>query len=201
MAINATRAILKQSKSALLICDVQEKCANFMYEFNKVTQNSIKLINSLKLLEIPMIVCEQNPESLGKTIPEFDISSAKGPFAKTEFSMWMPEIDKELSTICSGNKPEAIILIGLETHVCIENTAIDLKQSGYEVHIVADCCTSRRQEDRLLALERMKAMGCHVATVENVVYKLVRSSKHKEFKNILNLTKPLTLDTGLAVRV
>lgn len=63
------------------------------------------------------------------------------------------QINKELSTICSGQKPDSIILIGIETHVCIENTAIDLRQNGYEVHTVADCCTSRTQEDRLLALE------------------------------------------------
>lgn len=120
-----------------------------------------------------MIVSEQNPKALGKTISQFDISDAKGPFAKTQFSMCTPEvrsstitiplassladyfnqfqINKELSTICLGGKPDSVILIGLETHVCIENTALDLLQNGYQVHTVADCCTSRTQEDRLLA--------------------------------------------------
>ncbi|XP_029050349.1 isochorismatase domain-containing protein 2 [Osmia lignaria lignaria] len=197
MAINAARAVLKQGKSVLMICDVQERFAKAMYEFDKITQNSAKLINSLKLLDVPMIVSEQNPKALGKTIPNFDISGAKGPFEKTQFSMCTPEINKELSTICSGQKPDSIILIGIEAHVCIENTAIDLRQSGYEVHTVADCCTSRTQEDRILALERMREMGCHITTSENVIFKLLGDAKHKEFKNVQSLVKTPTQYTGL----
>ncbi|XP_076650233.1 isochorismatase domain-containing protein 2 [Halictus rubicundus] len=199
--MNAAKAILKQRKTALLICDVQEKFAKAMFEFDKITQNSAKLINALKVLEVPMLVSEQNPKSLGKTIPELDISCAKGPFAKTNFSMCIPEINKELATLCCGEKPEAIILIGLETHVCIENTAIDLRQSGYEVHTVADCCTSRTQEDRLLALERMRGIGCHITTSENVIFKLLGSADHKEFKNIQRLVKTPTLYTGLVPKL
>lgn len=197
MAINAAKAMLKQSKSVLLICDVQERFAKAMFEFDKITTNSVKLIDALKLLQVPMIVSEQNPKALGKTIPQFNISGAKGPFAKTQFSMCTPEIRKELSTICSGQKPDSIILIGLETHVCVENTAIDLKQDGYEVHTVADCCTSRTQEDRLLAIERMRGLGCHITTSENVIFKLLGDASHKEFKNIQSLVKSPTLYTGL----
>lgn len=197
MAINAAKAVLKQGKSVLLICDVQERFAKAMYEFDKITQNSVKLINALKLLDIPMIVSEQNPKALGKTIPVFDISGAKGPFEKTQFSMCIPEINKELSTICSGQKPDSIILIGIETHVCVENTAIDLRQNGFEVHTVADCCTSRTQEDRLLALERMKDIGCHITTSENVIFKIMADAKHKEFKNVQSLIRTPTQYTGL----
>ncbi|KOX80534.1 Isochorismatase domain-containing protein 2, mitochondrial [Melipona quadrifasciata] len=197
MAINAAKAVLKQGKSVLLICDMQEKFAKAMFEFDKITQNSVKLINALKLLNVPIIVSEQNPKALGKTIPELDISGVKGPFEKTQFSMCTPEINKELSTICSGERPDSVILIGLETHVCIENTAIDLRQSGYEVHTVADCCTSRTLEDRLLALERMREIGCHIATSENVIFKLLADAKHKEFKNIQRLMKTPTKYTNL----
>jgi len=63
------------------------------------------------------------------------------------------QINKELAIFCNGEKPESIVLMGIETHVCVENTAVDLRQYGYEVHTVADCCSSRTQEDRLLALE------------------------------------------------
>ncbi|XP_076632703.1 isochorismatase domain-containing protein 2 [Colletes latitarsis] len=195
--MNAAKAILKQGKSVLLICDIQEKLMKAIFESNKVTQNSTKLINALKILDVPMIVTEQNPNSLGKTIPEFDISGAKGPFEKTSFSMCTHEVIKELSTICSGQKPNAIILIGIEMHVCIENTAIDLKNDGYEVHIVADCCSSRTQQDRLLALERMRGIGCHIATSENVIFKMLGDAKHKDFKSILNLIKTPSLEIGL----
>lgn len=197
MAINPCKAVLKQSKCALLICDIQERFAKAMFEFDKITQNSTKLINALKLFEIPMIVSEQNPKALGKTIPQLDISNAKGPFAKFQFSMCTPEINAELSKICCGKKPASIILIGIEAHVCIENTAIDLRLDGYEVHTVADCCTSRSQEDRMLALERMRDIGCHITTSENVIFKLLGDAKHKEFKNIQSLVKAPTLYSGL----
>lgn len=199
MTANAARTVLKQGKSVLLICDVQERFAKAMFEFDKIVKNSSKLIKALKILDVPMIVSEQNPKALGKTIPEFDISAAKGPFAKTQFSMCTPEIREELSKICCGQKPNSIILIGLETHVCVENTAIDLRQSGYEVHTVADCCASRTQEDRLLALQRMRDIGCHITTSENVIFKLLRDANHKKFKEIQALIKTPTEPTGLVL--
>lgn len=197
MAMNAARAILRPGKTALLICDVQERFAKAMFEFEKITENSAKLINALKLLDVPMIVSEQNPTALGKTVGQFDISGAKGPFAKTQFSMCTPEVRKELSSVCCGKRPDSVILIGLEAHVCVENTAIDLREDGYEVHAVADCCTSRSQEDRLLAFERMKGFGCHVTTSENVIFKLLSDAKHKEFKNVQKLVKTPSRYTGL----
>lgn len=130
------------------------------------------------MMNVPMLVTEQNAKSLGKTISEFDISGAKGPFAKMQFNMCTPEvsidlscpiitlmldihlnvvycfqISKQIAILCNGQRPESIVLIGIETHVCVENSAIDLREQGYEVHTVADCCSSRTQEDRLLALE------------------------------------------------
>ncbi|XP_025072915.1 isochorismatase domain-containing protein 2-like [Pogonomyrmex barbatus] len=197
MAINPAKAILKRGYTALFICDVQEKFTKAIFQFDKMVQNSTKLINALKILNVPMLVSEQNPKSLGKTIPEFDISGAKGPFAKTQFSMCTPEINKELATLCNGQKPESIILIGIETHVCVENTAIDLRRYGYEVHTVADCCSSRTLEDRLLALERMRDIGCHITTSENVIFKLIRDANDEQFKNLLALIKTPTVYTGL----
>ncbi|XP_012218582.1 isochorismatase domain-containing protein 2-like [Linepithema humile] len=197
MAINAAKVMLRQGKSVLFICDIQEKFVKAIFQFDKMVQNSTKLINCLKILNVPAIVTEQNPKALGKTIPEIDISGAKGPFAKTQFSMCTSEVRKELATICDGERPNSIILIGLETHVCVENTAIDLRQRGYEVHTVADCCSSRTQEDRILALERMRDIGCHITTSENVVFKLLQDANHEKFRNVLTFIKTPSLYTGL----
>jgi len=179
MAINPAKTILRQGKTVLFICDVQEKLAKTIFQFDRMVQNSTKLINALKIMNVPMLVTEQIPKSLGKIIPEFDISAAKGPFEKTQFSMCTPQINKELATLCNGQKPESVMLIGIETHVCIENTAIDLRQYGYEVHVVADCCSSRTQEDRILALERMRDIGCHITTSETVIFKIVGDVRHE----------------------
>ncbi|KAH0946521.1 hypothetical protein HN011_008640 [Eciton burchellii] len=197
MAINAAKVILKQGKSALFICDIQESFRKAIFEFDKIIQNSSRLIDALKLLNVPMLVTEQNPKSLGNIVSELDISGAKGVFAKTQFSMCIPEVRKELATICNGERPDSIILIGIEAHICMENTAIDLRQNGYEVHTVADCCSSRTQEDRLLALERMRDIGCHITTSENVIYKLMRDSNHEQFRKVLTLVKKPSVYTGL----
>ncbi|XP_032668531.1 isochorismatase domain-containing protein 2-like isoform X2 [Odontomachus brunneus] len=196
MTMNAARAVLNQGKTALLVCDIQEGFAKAMKGFDLFVQNSSRLVSALKILNVPMIVSEQYPKALGKTVPEIDISGAK-VFAKTQFNMCIPELRKELSTICSGKKPESIILIGLEAHICIENSAIDLRMNGYEVHLVANCCYSRTQEDRLLALQRMRDIGCQITTSENVLYKLMKDSNHKEFKNVLSFVKTPIAYTGL----
>ncbi|XP_011873210.1 PREDICTED: isochorismatase domain-containing protein 2, mitochondrial-like [Vollenhovia emeryi] len=187
MAVNPARAVLRQGRTALLICDVQETFAKAIFQFDKIVENSTKLVNILKVMNVPMLVSEQNPRSLGRTTPELNISGARGPFAKTQFSMCTPEINREIATLCDGQKPESVVLIGIETHVCVENTAIDLRRDGYEVHAVADCCSSRTQEDRSLALERMRDIGCHVTTSDNVVFKLVGDVSGQQFKNVLPL--------------
>ncbi|XP_058793622.1 isochorismatase domain-containing protein 2-like [Phymastichus coffea] len=199
MALNAAKAALKQGKTALFVCDMQERFAKVIYEFDKITTNSLKLIQACKILNVPMIVTEQNPSALGKTVPQLDIGGASGVFAKTQFSMYTSEVSTALSALCSNGPPESIILIGIECHVCVENTAIDLRKNGFEVHTIADCCSSRTQEDRLLALDRMKQMGCHIATSENVIFKLLGDAKHKDFKQIQSLVKAPSLSTGLAI--
>ncbi|KAG7189127.1 hypothetical protein KM043_008695 [Ampulex compressa] len=198
MAINAAKAMLKQSRSALLICDVQEKFRKAIFEFDNIAKNSVKLINAMKVLQVPMLVTEQYPKVLGSTIQEFDISKAVGVFPKMQFSMCTPEVLKCLSTICNGDKVDSVILMGIEAHVCIEQTAIDLRRAGFEVHVVADCSASRTQEDRLLAFKRMRDIGCHITTSENVIFKLLGSAEHKEFKNVQALIKTPSHYTGLA---
>ncbi|XP_066594978.1 isochorismatase domain-containing protein 2-like [Prorops nasuta] len=196
MAINAARALVKPARTALLICDLQDKFSTAIHEFNSIVQNSIRLMNALNILKVPMLVTEHNPKSLGKTVPELDISSAM-LFSKTSFSMFTPEVENAISTICNGSKPESIILLGIEAHVCVENTAIDLRRHGFEVHNVADCMSSRTQENRLLALQRMQQMGCQTTTVENILFKLMGDCTHKEFKNVLNIIKTPSIPTGL----
>ncbi|CAB0032432.1 unnamed protein product [Trichogramma brassicae] len=197
MAVNAAKAILKQGKTALFICDMQEKFSKIIFEFDKITKNSSKLIQACKILNVPMLVTEQHPKGLGHTVPSLDISAAKGPFAKTQFSMYTPEVKQVVSTMCDSKPPESIILVGIECHVCVENTAIDLRNHGFEVHTVADCCSSRTQEDRLLALERMKQIGCHIATSENVIFKLLGDAMHTDFKKVQKLLLEPSVYTGL----
>jgi len=192
MAFNPARLLLKQGRTALMICDIQEKFSKVTYEFDKMVLNTTKLVNACKLLDVPVIITEQNPKSLGSTVPELVIPGSKGPFAKMLFSMCTPEVDEALSTICSGGPPEAVLLVGTEAHICVETTALDLKKRGYEVHAVHECITSRTKEDRLLAFDRMRDFGCVIASTENVIFKLLVDANHKQFRDVLALLRKPT---------
>lgn len=137
---------------------------------------------------------EQNPSKLGKTIKELDTSHAVGVFEKTKFSMCIPAVQNEIAKL----PIESIVIFGLEGHICVEQTALELLASEkYTVHIVADCVLSRSQEDRMLALERLRACGCIITTSENVMFKLMQDKNHPKFNDVRKLVTEPSYATGL----
>lgn len=132
-----------------------------------------------------MIVTEHYPEKLGKTVPALDIKHAAGIYSKTKFSMMIPEVENYLKTL---NDVESVVLMGLESHICLEQTAMDLMSlERFNVHVVADCALSRIVEDRKFALKRLHEMGCIVTTSENLIFKLMRDKNHPKFNEIRKL--------------
>lgn len=139
-------------------------------------------------MDIPLIVTEQNPEKLGKTISELDVSHAAGVFAKTKFSMAIPQV---LDILEASKNVDSIVIMGLETHICVEQTALDLLAMNKfgEIHIVADCALSRTSGDRKFALRRLQSLGCIITTSENVIFKLVKDKNHPKFNDIRKLVQ------------
>ncbi|KAB7497697.1 Isochorismatase domain-containing protein 2 [Armadillidium nasatum] len=151
---------LDQETSALFICDLQEKFSSVISHFPQVIENTKKLLEGCKLLKIPIIVTEQYPKGLGKTVSDLDVKECH-VVAKTLFNMLVPEVLNLTQSICDKNL-KSVVLLGVEAHVCVEQTAIDLVSRGFTVHVVADCCSSRSQEDRFLAFQRLKQIGCYI---------------------------------------
>lgn len=149
------------------------------------------------MLDIPLIVTEHYPEKLGRIVKELDISHAKGVYPKTLFSMMIPEVQAKMTELF-GADLETVVLFGLESHICLEQTAMDLLKSGLTVHVAADCSVSRTQEDRKLALERLQQIGCFVTTSENVIFKLMKDKKHPAFDKVRHVVREPSVDTGLA---
>lgn len=147
-----------------------------------------------KILEIPLIATEHYPEKLGKIVSELDVSHAKSIFSKTLFSMMIPEVESALKNLKDA---ETVILLGNETHICLEQTAMDLIKLGYSVQVAADCTMSRSLEDRSLALDRMKDMGCIISTSENIIFKLMKNKNHPAFNEVRKLVTEMSADTGL----
>lgn len=149
------------------------------------------------MLNVHLIATEHYPEKLGPIVKDIDIAHAKGVFSKTLFSMCIPEVQNKIKELFNGDL-EAVVLFGLESHICLEQTAMDLVKDGLQVHIVADCSVSRSLEDRALAFERLKQMGCFVTTSENVIFKLMKDKNHPDFNQVRKLVTHPSEDTGLA---
>lgn len=176
MARNVGRLFPKQT--ALFICDIQEKFRNSIPYFNGILEISSRLLRAAHVFNMPVIVSAQYPEKLGPIAKELELEKyGVKPYGKKIFSMMTPELWDLMKTKHSNVK--SIILCGLAAHVCVQTTAFDVLEEGYDLHIVADACTSEQMVDRFLAFERMKQAGAWITTYESVLLYL--------FKNLLIL--------------
>ncbi|RKP37109.1 Isochorismatase-like protein [Dimargaris cristalligena] len=138
-----------------------------------------------KLLSVPIYITEQYPQRLGPTVSELDVSSAEMVLPKTKFSMFLPEIQASLE----AKRITSIVLLGIEAHVCVLQTALDLLENNYDVHLVSDGISSMNIPESHLALERLKQSGAFVTSSESMLFQLTGDSKHPNFKAISNLVK------------
>ena len=178
--------IVKEDTIALVI-DVQEKLFPHIFESEKLERNLNILVEGLKLLHVPIIVSEQYKKGLGETIPSLKELIQDYPHTeKTAFSCCDEPIIQEKIEL-SGKRN--IILAGIESHVCLLQTAIDLKERGFNPIVVADCISSRTIENKQLALVRYQQEGVIVTSYESILFELCRYAQGDAFKAISKLVK------------
>ena len=167
--------------------DFQEKLMPAMAEREELETKVVKLVSGMKTLGIPTIVTQQYTKGLGATVPA--VAEALGEFTpidKTTFScMGNEDFLAALENLDRGT----VILAGIEAHICVEQTAIDLLRDGYEVALVTDCIQSREPRNRDVAIQRMTRAGAIPTGFESVLYELLGSAKAPEFKAISSLVK------------
>lgn len=176
--------ILAQDTIAVII-DIQEKLLPVIHRKEEVLINTQKLLKGLKVLSVPVVVTEQYPKGLGKTVEEIFELTGEG-IEKMTFSGWETEAIRE--AICASGKKN-VILAGIEAHVCVLQTAIDLLANGYQVTLVSDCIGSRNESDWRGALSRCKQEGGIVTTFEALLFELLRQAGSAEFKEISKIVK------------
>jgi nicotinamidase-related amidase len=179
--------MLDPRNCCLVVVDVQGKLAQLMYDSQTLFKNIEILIKATRALSIPVIWCQQVPEALGPTIPQIaELLAGDQPINKSSFSCCGDEqfIDR-LNTLNRSN----IILCGIETHVCIYQTALNLLAKGRDVTVVADAVSSRTSENKQLALNRMKSKGVGISSVEMALFELLKTAKHPQFRGIAKLIK------------
>ncbi len=180
--------LLDTSHSSLLIVDVQDRLLPAMVEPEQVVACTGILLTAAKLLQIPVTVSEQYPKGLGCTVPELAIASA-AVFEKLSFSCWRDAAMKEhFIKLHEGGRP-LIIVAGIEAHVCVLQSCIDLYNAGFGVFVVADAVSSRKLDSANLALERLKQTGIQVITTEMAIFELLEKAGTAEFKALSALIK------------
>lgn len=174
---------MKRNESILLIIDVQERLVTAMDSPREVINNCTKLLSVACRLNIPSIITEQYPEGLGQTI--IDVRQAAGKethyFSKLEFSLLKNAKIREAIEQLSKKQ---IIIAGVETHICVLQTAIELLEKGYEVYVVSNACSSRDNLQHAFALQRMNRNGVDVVSSEMVMFEWLEKAGTEEFKEI-----------------
>jgi len=178
---------ITSNESLGLIIDMQSRLYPHIHEYEKLTQNTQILINGLKAIGMPIVVTQQYTKGLGGTIPEIVDALGTGDYIeKSAFSCcddenFMKEID-------SHNK-KFVIIAGIESHVCVLQTTIDLLEKGYTPVVVEDCVSSRSPENKSVAIKRMRQEGAIITTFESILFELLRYSGTDSFKAISKLVK------------
>uniref|UniRef100_T1JBN4 Serine racemase n=1 Tax=Strigamia maritima TaxID=126957 RepID=T1JBN4_STRMM len=209
---------LAAKETALFLCDMQEKFRPTIKHYPAIIHVSNRLLQAVKMLDMPVIVTEQYPKGLGRTVKELGIDKyGLKPYEKTQFSMMIDQVENDLQK----QSIKSVLICGIEAHVCVQNTVLHLLEKGYDAHVIVDGCSSRNLVDRRVnkvvkcddkcvsllclffyfyrkyAFIRMQQSGAFLTTSESVILGLVCGSSHPKFKEVQKLITPALPDTGL----
>ena len=179
--------MISLDRVVMVVVDMQEKLIPHISEKGEIIRNIETLIKGMEILNVPILLTEQYPEGLGKTIPSIKkLLSDVSPISKMTFDC---SNNKSFMDRINGLDRKQVVLCGIEAHICIYQTAIGLRDKGYEVEVVADGVSSRREANKEIALQRMRDSGVGITSVETVLFELLKTAEGREFKEILKLVK------------
>jgi nicotinamidase-related amidase len=180
--------MLNIENTALAVIDVQGKLAGIVFEHEKMLKHIQYFIRACEIFNLPILWSEQAPDKIGETVEPIRhlLYPIIKPIHKRSFSCYdCPEYVEHLKTI---NRRQ-ILVTGIEANVCVYQTARDLHNHGYEVHLIADAVSSRHQFDRDLAIARMRDEGIIITTAEMAMCELLKTADHPNFKDIIAFLK------------
>jgi nicotinamidase-related amidase len=175
--------VLDRGRAALVVVDVQEAFRPAVLDFDRVAAGAATLVRGARILDLPVIVTQQYPKGLGATVPELaEHLDGIEPIDKVRFSAAAADgFDLQ-------GRDQALIC-GIESHVCVSQTAHDLLDRGVQVHVARDAVTSRTEENRELGLHKMEGAGAVVTSVETALFELLGAAGTDEFKQVQALVK------------
>lgn len=181
-------SLLNKNKTVLIVIDFQEAFRKAIPDFALVASKISMAVRGFQILQVPIIITEQYPKGLGKTAeeilftlpPEFEIIE-KSAFSSCGAQRFKDKLEESNAT--------QIVLCGVETHVCVNQTAHDLLGENFQVHLLTDAVASRFSQDKQAGITKMQMSGVIPSSVEMALFELMRDSKHEQFKEIQNLIK------------
>jgi nicotinamidase-related amidase len=190
-ASHASLGRLSDADTALFVCDVQDRFRSVIHGYPAVVDVANRMARAAGELDLPCVVTEQYPKALGHTVSEVAevLPESSLVVSKTDFSMVVPEVKEFLE---KNARVRNVVILGVETHVCVLQTAIDLCDLGYKVHILADGVSSQRLGDRAAALHRLAGMSpgqVFIASSEMALFQMMVNTSHPKFKAISGICK------------
>jgi len=180
--------MLDAQNTAIAVIDIQGKLAEIVHAHEKLLRHIQFFIKASEIFGLPILWSEQAPDKIGETVGSIKalLDPVAKPIHKRTFSCYhCPEFVEELKNI---NRHQ-IIVVGIETHVCVYQTVCDLNRHGYEVHLVADAVSSRHQIDNDLAIARMRDEGVIITSSEMAVCEILKTADNPKFKEIMAYIK------------
>lgn len=179
--------MLDAANTVLTVIDVQGKLAEAMFEKDLLFENLRRAIAGAKALGIPILWAEQNPSRMGATVPAVaELLAGLTPIPKMAFSCCGEPL---YAHALQATGRRHVILCGIEAHVCVCQTALDLMTQGYSAHVLGDAVSSRSPRNREIGLHRMAQAGATVSCVEMALFELMRTAEHPAFRDVLRIVK------------
>ena len=183
------RRPLDPKQCALIVIDIQEKLLPPIFEKQRLVRNAQLLIRLAGILKIPTLLSTQYSKGLGNTVPEIaSLLPDVQPVEKLDFSCFGSEVFCSALKRVPGNR-NTVLLCGMETHICVAQTALAALREGYLVHVAADAVGSRTELNWQIGLDRMRAAGAVISSTEMIIYEVLGSSGSPEFKDMLKHLK------------
>jgi len=183
------RRSLDANQCALVVIDIQEKLLSAIPTREDLLRNSRMLIRLATILEIPVLLTTQYARGLGPVVPEIsELLKTTKPIDKMEFGCFGREEFRDALRDLPGHKT-TVLLCGMESHICVTQTALGALENGYIVHVASDAVGARTDWNWRLGLERMEQAGCVISSTEMMMYELLRRSGTAQFKEMLPYIK------------
>jgi len=184
----------KLANPVLFICDLQDRFRAAIHKFPQCVTTTQKLVKACNAMSIPIYMTTQNRARLGDTVPELSdaVAAAAGNYDKTKFSMVIPELERAAALVNGdggGAGRKEIAIVGIESHVCVLMTVLDLLRLGHKVYVVADGVSSCNKQEVPVALARMRSEGAIITTSESWIFEVMGDASTEEFRTVSAIIK------------